>query len=700
MVIDSEAMGAKWLPIDRENTVYRLHFSRKQREPGYQAVFYTFPELSEWSTGDLFQRHSTLSDHWVYHGRADNMIVFSNGEKLNPAIIEETISNHSSVKSALVAGQNKFQACLILEPVVPPLTDAEAENFVAQIWPTIQAINDKVAAHSRISRHFILISREGKPFSRTAKGSIRRRQTLQAYEDEIEVLYQFSEDEKQLNDVIHLDFSDESTLIASIIKLFTAEIGIETLHPDTDFFAVGMDSRQVISLAKALWLSGRHTRKLDVPRFSPSLIYKNPTAQLLAKQLKQIATGADNFLSSDETSEVYALESLVAKYTKKFPPPKKDQEEPFKNGQTILLTGTTGSLGSYLLSALICCPQVTKIVALNRDHDGGKARQLHVNSERSLNMDLSEVQFYCVDLSKPKFGLNDEDYYKLLLDADRFIHNAWPVNYNLSVASFEPSIRGVRRIVDFVSEARKKIPILFLSSTATVEGWDRRNQVPETSLNNPGLAYMGYGRSKLAGSMILDAAVQRSGLVAASIRMGQVAGPKAGMGIWDKNSWIPSLITSSIHLGVLPAHLSACGMVNWTPIEDMVGMVLDIAGITVTSSKQISGYLNVVNPELTSWKILASAIMDSYRGKIHELVDLESWVHVLELSAKAENPDLQKNPAIKLLDTFKEILAAYKSGRGQLKFEVNRAKALSPTMACLQSVTPDLMKNWCAQWEP
>ncbi|KAB5545666.1 hypothetical protein GE09DRAFT_1224624 [Coniochaeta sp. 2T2.1] len=76
-----------------EETDWVLVIRRKNTDsPEDQQVYYTFPNLkTEWSTKDLYKKHPTLPDHWMYHGGTDNIIVFSNGEKLKPSTVEDAL---------------------------------------------------------------------------------------------------------------------------------------------------------------------------------------------------------------------------------------------------------------------------------------------------------------------------------------------------------------------------------------------------------------------------------------------------------------------------------------------------------------------------------------------------------------------------------------------------------------------------------
>lgn len=89
------------------------------------------------------------------------------------------------------------------------------------------------------------------------------------------------------------------------------------------------------------------------------------------------------------------------------------------------------------------------------------------------------------------------------MTADRIIHNAWPVNFNIAIASFEPHICGVRRLVDFSNAARKRVPIVFISSVGEVDNWIAAEPVPEEKVGNLALAGTGYGRLPAALSSML-----------------------------------------------------------------------------------------------------------------------------------------------------------------------------------------------------
>ncbi|PHH93094.1 hypothetical protein CDD83_946 [Cordyceps sp. RAO-2017] len=694
-----DAVSADWRPVDGDDDLRELVFVRRDTNGRRgQGIFYTFPDLTEWATKDMFRRHPQLPDHWVYQGRIDNIIVLSNGEKLNPVSIEGMVSGHPKVKGAVVVGHQRFQPALLIEPVSHPSSSEEREQLIEEIWPTIDGINKETMAHGRIGRSFIGFTNPDKPLPRSGKGAIQRMSALQLYKEEVDDIYNNAWSDESLGPVA-LDISSTEALTQSVLDLLHTKLGAPQLEADTDIFTVGIDSAQVIQLANLVkaGLNSVHPSE-DNESIAPKDIYANPAPAQLAGYLMSVVDGSAKN-NQGQQAEIEMAETLLAKYTADLPAPVRGKPEPSFDAQTVLLTGTTGSLGAYMLDILSAMPQVKKIVAMNRGSDGGKSRQPGVSGERGLSQDFSKVQFVGVDLSKQNLGLEQQTYNTLLQQADRIIHNAWPVNFNISVGSFEPHIAGVRRLVDFAAAAKKQVPIIFLSSVSTVGAWTKPENVPEAQFSDLSVPTMGYGRSKAASSLILDAAAAKSGVTTAVIRVGQIGGPAGEKGSWNKQEFFPGLVASAVHLGILPENLGPRQVVDWLTIEDTAKFILEIAGASAkTPTANISGYYHAVNPSKTEWTELAVAIKQFYGDRIKRLVSLEEWVTALEKSA-ANNDDLEKNPSIKLLDTHKGMLKAQKVGRETTPFDTKRAQKNSELIRNMGKVQPSMMQHWCGQWK-
>ncbi|KAI1775877.1 acetyl-CoA synthetase-like protein [Hypoxylon cercidicola] len=691
-IINSELIGADWRKVEGTEDVYKLVIVRKDKHPGFQGIFYTFPDANEYDTHDMFKPHPTLRDNWIYYGRSDNIIVFSNGEKLNPVDIEATVVGHPEVKGAVVVGSNRFQPALIIEPATYPKNDQEAERLLDSIWPYVVSANKETVAHGQIGREFIILSSPDKPFPRAGKGTVQRAGTIKLYQDEIDRLYE------NVGTVFEaeaptIDTSSEDALAESIREIFKTKLGAKgELEEDTDFFAAGIDSLQVINASRLLRAAIEATgSRIDSTALATRAIYGNPTPRKLARYLYSVIK--EEGISSSESAgqhELLAMEALWKKYTTDLPKKREGRPCPKDEDQTVLLTGSTGMLGSYMLDIMVKDPKVKKIICLNRAGDGGVKQQANSVKERGLSSDyVSKAEFFHADMSRSDFGLPAEVYNRLLEEADRIIHNAWPVNFNMPVESFEPHIRSVRNVADFASTSSKRVAVVFISSIGTVDHWgSNAGPVPEARLEDFTMAGMGYGRSKMIGSLILEDVARVGDFPAAVIRVGQIAGPEAEMGSWNRHEWLPSIIASSLYLKALPGHIGMFQRVDWTPAEGIANLVLEVGGVTQkVAADEITGYYHGVNPFSTTWSEIAPSVQD-----------FKDWIDRLEKSHGGDTQALDKNPGVKLIDSYRSMSEAYEAGEKPVVFDMKRTVQRSPTMKSAKAVTPELMKHWCKQW--
>jgi thioester reductase-like protein len=560
--------------------------------------------------------------------------------------------------------------------------------------------NEETVAHGQIGRQFVALSNPNKPFLRADKGTIKRAGTIRMYKDEIDKIYEHVS-EVTSSEAPKLDLRSKDTLTESIETLFEKWLRAPKLEPDTDFFTVGIDSMQVINASRLLraGLEAAGVR-VDASALATRVIYGHPTSRRLAEYLFSVVNKAGQDGTTGEAQqpeEDRAIDAILQKYTRDMPQARANKPPPADEDQVIVITGTTGALGSYMLDLAISCSRVKGIICLNRSDDA-KERQRMGNGERGLSTDFSKAEFLRADMSSYDLGLDKEMYERLLRDVDRVIHNQWPVNFNMPVESFDPHIRGVRNLADFSCKATKRVPVVFISSIATVDAWKRPEPVPEQSLHDLDISTGGYGRSKLVSSLILEKASEISGVPAEIIRVGQIGGPSGEKGCWNRQEWLPSIVASSVYLGVLPDSLGQMTTIDWTPIEGIAKLVLEVSGVTCkVSIGDINGYFHGINPSRTQWKTLAGAVKEFYGDRIKKLVSLDEWVSALERS-QSNTEDISKNPGVKLLDTYKTWARAAKEGQRYVAMETSRTTSRSKTMRGMHAVTPELMKNWCRQW--
>ncbi|KAL4864056.1 hypothetical protein BDV12DRAFT_205954 [Aspergillus spectabilis] len=696
-IVPTELIGIEWRPFG-EDAFEQVFIRKDKQHPGNQGCFYVFPEADEYSTKDLYRPHPTLANNWTYVGRADDIIVFSNGEKLNPTTIEGAVLGHPGVLGAQVVGAGHFHAALLIEPVQHPTNEQEKQAFLDDVWPVVEKVNQETVAHGRILRDYVFVSDPGRPFPRAGKGTIQRAMAVKLYADEIRRMFESSPN--MVPAAVDLDLTSEAACVDGIRDLVQQQLKMPGLGFDDDFFVTGVDSLQVLQLARVLTAS---LEKAGVEKtIEPRTVYTHPTITQLASFVYFLTFPSKNGIPTTVASDATArCRALIDKYTQNLPPATSNKPLPALINQTIIITGTTGALGCYLLDLALYSPDIAHIICFNRTSDA-LDRQIAASRARGLSTDFSRVEFLTVDLSSsPTFNLPAEIITRLATSVDRIIHNAWPVDFNQSVASFEPHLCGVRHLVDFSAAAQKRVPITFVSSVSTVEQWPSpETPIPEEALEDLSLASnMGYGQSKLAASLILDRAADISGVPRAIVRVGQIAGPRCVKGQWNPREWLPSLIRSSLYLGLIPSSLGALAEMGWAPVEDIAAVVLEVSAVMPATTEGVTeGYFHAVNPTRPDWAgVVLPAVREFYGERIVREVALEEWVEALEKSAASG--EVEKNPGVKLLDTYRLAVVNRDAGVQRAGFTTVRTEQFSETMRRMEPVTAELMKQWCEQWQ-
>lgn len=546
----------EWSPtfgIKMEHVEDGLHemVLHRHKNPELQPIFHTFPDLQCYHTKDLYLEHPTIPNIWKFHGRLDDVIVLNNGEKFNPVTMEKIIEGDILVARAVVVGFGRFQTALLVEPDWSHLDGLGLEiNLIDMIWETVQKANRVSPAHGHVLKSKIALACRGKPFAATPKGSTQRKLVAEDYKDEIERLY-------SLPDVEELPFSlSPSADLSSILQFVRNAVfhisDFDSCADNADLYNVGFDSLRTIQLASALRVNG-------FTKMNSEMIYMNPSIDSLAILLHGMLNGTEK----STLSRCEKIDRLVKKYT--FDLPQRD----YAPGMiTVALTGSTGSLGSYLLDSLRSDGIVRKIYCLTRDGDAGKQQKAF--QERGLDPTVpNKIEFVKTSLGKQNLGIDNDKYQEMLQSVDVFIHGAWKMDFNISVFSFEEvHIRAMHNLIRFSLQSAKHTHIHFLSSVGAVGGWTQSHGsvIPELPFEDCDVTLrQGYGEAKHVCERICLAASQKSGVPTSIHRLGQIAGSSTGSGYWNRQEWLPALVATSKSLGKIPSSLGGF-QVDWVPV--------------------------------------------------------------------------------------------------------------------------------------
>ncbi|KAJ6186992.1 hypothetical protein N7519_001900 [Penicillium mononematosum] len=632
--------------------VFEMVIPRQENARDFKGIFHTYPDLNLYPTNDLYTPHPTNPRLWKFYGRKDDVIVLSNGEKFNPVGMETIIEGHPLVGKAVVVGQSRFQAGLLIEPSHGG-PDMDAKVFVEEIWPTVQVANQSIAAHGRVMKNKICFAMKTKPFKTTPKGSVQRRAVLRDYEKEIDAMY--AEDlENGLGQCLPETLDHES--VTEYIRQITARVLEKPEVADAqDFYSVGLDSLMTIHLSRVLQ-KGIQLRRPDVKAgaISAQTIYGNPTVDRLSRAVIAILDGK----SQAGIPRAEKIQSLVEKYTSDLPAREVYPQNGLNLPSTVILTGSTGSLGTYLLHSLLSSGSITKVYCLNRSD--AESRQKKSFEEKGLYLDANDwkdkVEFLQASFGEPRFGLNETKYQELLKSVDTIIHNAWKVDFNHSVDSFEDThIQGVRRFIDFSLSSRSNAHLHFISSIGTVGAWtaEMGAPIPEEPMEDIAVVLpQGYGESKHIAERICVKASRRSRIPTSVYRVGQIAGPTSALGQWNPQEWLPTIIATAKAMGKIPNRLGSTA-VDWVPVDTLSNIIVEIVNTRHSCSPEgRPAVFHLTNPERTPWSSLIPAIQSQYAV---EPVAFSAWIAELESITNPSSADIVSKPALKLLGFYRRL---------------------------------------------
>ncbi|QKX61516.1 uncharacterized protein TRUGW13939_08668 [Talaromyces rugulosus] len=688
-----------------EDGLFEMVLRRKETRD-FSGIFHTFPDIDTYRTKDLYAPHPTRPGLWRYRGRFDDVIVLSNGEKFNPIEMEKIIEGHPYVSKALVVGQKRFQPALLIEPNWQELPAEEHDDangwLIDRIWPTVEKSNEIAPGHGQLLKAKIGMASKSKPFKTTPKGTVQRQLVLADYADEIDEIYnRISDDEEGISNLpLELTLQNVTQYVQQVLSHL---LKVDKQVPETaDIFSLGLDSLQTLQLSKILQgavgsLRPDHAGPVIIPA---QKLYSYSSVASISQYVYGLANGGDASVEVDghhDSTRSQRIAALIEKYTEDLP--EKQVGHFHRLGKyAVILSGSTGSLGNYILNELILDPEISKIYCLNRSEDAEK-RQIRSFEEKGLGHLSSRVEFLRAKFGAEKLGLSDHKYEELKDSVDTIIHNAWKVNFNHKLETFEDThIEGVRRLIDFSLDSTHSAHIHFISSISTVGGWTAAHgpSVPEVPLEDPQVALeQGYGESKFVSERISAIASARSGVPTSLFRVGQIGGPTTEKGVWNRQEWLPAMIATSKTLQKIPTEIGSMP-VDWIPVDSLAKIIVDVTrSRRITDTTERTAAFNLVNPIATPWMSLVPPIQARYSV---EPVEFGAWLDAVEAFSNPTQADFQDKPALKILEFFRGLHEGHGDGKLSPPMQTARTQAASKTMRTLSSVDATLMENWLRQW--
>ena len=477
----------------------------------------------------------------------------------------------------------------------------------------------------------------------------------------------------------------------------------------------------------------RLKQAFGMPELTLTTIYANPSIPELTTAVSDLWKNQQASRMSLDQSRMELRNNIVKEYKDKldridvFPV---QRERSHRYG--VLLTGSTGSLGAHLLQDLLANPSVSHVYCLNRSSNSSV-----VQHERNIVYGLpsdfvttntSRVTYLTVDVSQIRFSLELDVFDQLLETVGLVIHNAWPVNFNMSLESFRPQLDGLVNLIDFVANTKSSARLFFISSVGPILSYHSASHItPEAVIDLASLPLSnGYSESKAISETLLEHATKRLDMDMSIARVGQVAGAVSHAGLWSKSEWFPSLMMSSLHVGAMPDDLGpTLSNIDWVPIDLLASILVELAQLEregFVSNRESPPTAEVTrrarvfyphSPRPATWTATQATALDElarlYPDKPIETVSLHTWIIKVKKDAESIVGNsrighdeleayLKTNPAAKLLDFYESLLSGAKGGAEANAIETKETAKCSPKLRALEGIKDAWVRKWTKEW--
>ena len=140
----------------------------------------------------------------------------------------------------------------------------------------------------------------------------------------------------------------------------------------------------------------------------------------------------------------------------------------------IFLTGSTGYIGAHALANLLeNSAENANLLVRARDDKEARERlwrsiQIHIDFPRFRELLESRISFFRGDLTSSNFGLEKDDYARLVKTTDSVVHCAASLNRKSEKACLNVNLRGTLQVIELASRAHAAHGLRRFSHVSTV----------------------------------------------------------------------------------------------------------------------------------------------------------------------------------------------------------------------------------------
>ena len=353
---------------------------------------------------------------------------------------------------------------------------------------------------------------------------------------------------------------------------------------------------------------------------------------------------------------------------------------------SVLVTGSTGFLGAFLLDELLrTTGKDTRYYCLVRDRTSGRGRPG--------NRVVETLKFYGLagqseedriipvpgDLTQPCLGLEDGQYRELADKIDLVFHCAASVNYAYPYSAAKShTVGGTLEMLKFACSVTTK-PIHYISSNGIFPGGDDAPYLENNDID----CFLdrmegGYNQAKWAAERLVWQAASR-GLPVCIFRPGNI-GHHSATGAVNPNDFLSLIIKACARLGCAP--LAPGWFFEMTPVDFLATAITKIAG----DASHFGRVYNAVQQDpVPADHVFAH--MESH-GYVSERVPIGEWKARLEEMADREE-DMGAKVLVRSLDSVEPYMA------DTSVYDISQfAKALSESGLTMPAVDVDYVTSF------
>ena len=415
------------------------------------------------------------------------------------------------------------------------------------------------------------------------------------------------------------------------------EVDGDSLEDDWNFFDLGGHSLTGLYLTLGI-------EQLFGIELNGTEIYEYPTINELGAYLENRGPNMESRISLAEDS---ILDPDIS-------PGGAPRITRLSEASSVLVTGTTGFLGAFLLDDLLRATRPdTRFFCLVRDRDSGQGG--------STNRVLDTLKFYGLagqsagqrivpvpgDLTLPSMGLDNDEYRRLAEEIDLIFHCAASVNYAYPYSAAKPhTVGGTLEVLKFACTAATK-PIQYISSNGIFPGGDDNPYLENSDIDGfVNRMEGGYNQAKWVAERLVWSAVSR-GLPVCIFRPGNI-GHHSGTGTVNPNDFLSLIIKACARLGCAP--LAPEWFFEMTPVDFLVKAITKISD----DPRNLGRVYNVVQRAPVPADQVFAYIEN--HGYVADRAQLGDWKSRLETMADRDD-DMELKVLVRSLESVEPYLS-------------------------------------------